>query len=341
MAFLLDGTYMLRNPRKDKISIILVGKDLTEIYKLSQETQDIKSSFETMIAYLPGNVYWMDRNCIHIGCNDNVLKMTGLSKNQYIGKTYEELAELAGWTHGEAQSFKKDDLEVLTTGLPKRNIEEPLLRHVDGSFHYYLTSRVPMLSQKGDIIGVAGISVDITERKKMEEDLLQSKEKAKAANLAKSAFITNMSHDIRTPLSGIIGMADMLEKEGDSTKDREYGHTILETSDRLLSLLNDILEIVSADEAREENINFITFNLLERINHVRELFLSSSQIKNLALSANISPDLPEYIVSDRIKVDRILLNLISNALKFTNQGHVKLGAQLLARKIKRPSCNLL
>ncbi len=281
-----------------------------------------------LLKQVPSRIFWKNKDGIYLGCNESFATSLGFSSVcEIVGKTDYDLPT----TKEESDLYRADDREVMTSLRPKLNIEESQTL-ADGRKITLLTNKVPLLDKMGQVIGVLGIYSDITERKKMEEDLRQSREKAEAANQAKSAFIANMSHDIRTPLSGVIGMANILEKEGDSTKDREYGHIIHQTSERLLSLLNDILEIVSTNEAREENIKCATFNLLERINCVCELFYSNTQIKNVKLKASIAPDLPEYIVSDWLKVDRILLNLISNAIKFTTQGHIKLDARLLAKE---------
>jgi two-component system, OmpR family, aerobic respiration control sensor histidine kinase ArcB len=158
------------------------------------------------------------------------------------------------------------------------------------------------------------------------------KKKAEVANLAKAKFIANMSHDIRTPMSGVISIAKMLEEEGDSDKDREYGHIIRTSSERLLLLLNDILAVISIEEARKENLKFETFSLQERIQNLHDLMLPNIQSNHIKLVTKIDANLPEYVISDRIKLDRILLNLVSNALKFTSQGEVVISIKLLSKK---------
>ena len=167
---------------------------------------------ETLLENMPCNVYWVDKNCTMLGCNQNVLSMLNLHRDEYIGKTYEDLEKICHWPEGVAQKFKGDDLKVLRTGQPIFGIEEPPIPHAENGMLHLLTSRVPIRNSKGEIVGVAGISVDVSELK-------SAREKAEAANRAKSEFISNMSHDIRTPLNGIITSSDLLRTQGTSEED--------------------------------------------------------------------------------------------------------------------------
>ncbi len=215
---------------------------------------------ETMINHMPCNVYWMDRDLTHIGCNQNVLDMLNLTKKEYIGSTYEELSEWASWPEGLADSFKGDDLEVLSTGRPKLNVEEPVFESSSGEKLYLLTSRVPLKDSRGSIVGVAGISTDIS-------ILKNAQEKAELANAAKSEFIANMSHDLRTPMTGVMGMLDeiaLLAKDvshalphaADQAKGmvdgiRDHVGIAQSSNQVLLSMFNDILEAVKLDSGRQ------------------------------------------------------------------------------------------
>jgi two-component system, OmpR family, aerobic respiration control sensor histidine kinase ArcB len=289
--------------------------------------------YDNVIACMPGNVYWLNKKGLAVGCNKNVLDMFGLaSLKNFKGLSFEQMGKIGQWTQEATVSFKRDTFQVLETGMPKLNVEEPPISTPRGNDIYYLTSRVPLFDKKGDTIGVVGISVDITERKSMEEALKIAKEKAEVANLAKTEFIANMSHDIRTPMSGVISIAKMLEEEGDSENDREYGHIIRTSSEQLLLLLNDILAVISIEEAHKENLKFETFSLQERIQNLHDLMLPNIQSNHVKLVTKIDANLPEHVISDRIKLDRILLNLVSNALKFTPQGEVVINIKLLSKK---------
>ncbi|MBI2785028.1 MAG: PAS domain-containing protein [Legionella longbeachae] len=211
------------------------------------EKQNEILRLETLIENMPSNVYWVDKNCLMIGCNQNVLAMLNMTSEQFRGKTYEELSSLCNWPEGLAQKLKNDDLHVLQTGQPIFGIEDPPLPHADGSFSNFLTSRVPLHNDFGEIVGVAGISVDISNLKK-------AREQAEIANQAKTDFIANMSHDIRTPLSGIIGMSEILVDSDINDQERQYALWVKESGEQLLKLLNGVLEVVSVGQMNTEDV---------------------------------------------------------------------------------------
>lgn len=233
---------------------ILVGKNIPKMisneeghYQTIEEyTNSIKHYFETIIACMPGNVYWMDTNSVYLGCNDNAAKTFGFaSRNGIVGKTYEDMAKAGNWKANQGESFRRDDIEVVKTGKPKLNVEEPPITDIHGNILYFLTSRVPIFDRNNKVIGVVGISIEISERKKMEDSLKEAKERAEAANKAKTEFLENMRHDIRTPLSGIVGLSGLLNGETDKNKIRKFTASLAEASNELLRFLNEVLESIN------------------------------------------------------------------------------------------------
>ena len=163
--------------------------------------------YENIIACMPNNVYWMDRNCIYLGCNDNVAKTLGMpSRKEVVGKTYDDFTKIGLFTKKQNESFKRDDLKVMSTGKPILNVEEPPVKLLGKKEIYYLTSRIPLFNNSKNIIGVIGISVDITARKKAEKELQESivretsqKEKIKIME----SLGSSIAHELRTPLRAI------------------------------------------------------------------------------------------------------------------------------------------
>ncbi|HRD70450.1 MAG TPA: ATP-binding protein [Legionella sp.] len=194
----------------------------------------------------------------------------------------------------------------------------------DGEIRWIMDNGFPLYDDKGNCYGVTGIAVDITEQKKQEEILRIAKEIAEKANKAKDEFIQNMSHDIRTPLSGIIGMSSLLEKELTDLKKKEHAHMINISGEQLLTLLNNILDIVSTGSSQENSINSYSFDLHELINDLCKLELPTIKLKNLSLDVAINPSVPRWILNDPIKIHRIILNLLGNAIKFTHKGTIKI-----------------
>ena len=288
-----------------------------------QEARDDNIRLETLIANMPCNVYWMDKDCRMLGCNQNVLSMLNMTKEQFVGKTYEELAVIGHWPDGLAQKLKNDDLQVLSTDCPIFGVEDPPIPHSNTTFLNLLTSRVPLKNQQGEIIGVAGISVDISELKR-------AKELAEAANLSKAEFIANMSHDIRTPLSGVVGMSKLLENCATSIEQKQYAQWINASGEQLLDLLNSILDVASVDHINEIENKLELFDLRRLINEIVALELPTTKLRKLELSLDIDEKIPPCLLGDQRKLHRILLNLLGNAIKFTDQGFVAIKARVLA-----------
>ena len=302
--------------------VILIGKIISKSDRVTSKIKNIEARLKAVIGSIAGNHWWKDVNGRYRGCNDSILTLLGLkSSSDIIGKTDYDLP----WAEQADQLIQHDKL-VMQTGLPQTR--EEVATSKGGKLFTFLVTKVPLRNEQGRIIGTIGSSVDITELKQIQTELALSKERAEAANEAKSVFIANMSHDIRTPLSGIIGIAKILEKKEVTQENLEYCRIIHQASENLLFLLNDILAIVSLDKIKENNLNLETFSLFERIEHLNKLFSANVTAKKIKLEINKSANLPEYIVSDRLKIDRILINLVSNALKFTDKGVVRLSVNL-------------
>jgi PAS domain S-box-containing protein len=291
-------------------------------------TKNQAISLESIIANTPQFIFWKGIDSIYLGCNANFAHIAGLnSVHEIQGKSDLDLP----WGKFSADIYLQEDQLIITTGEALEQKEVPLIT-AQNEIIIVLVSKKPIFNDDGDAVGILGIYMDITQRKHYEAMLKEAKERAESVDRAKSEFIANMSHDVRTPLAGVIGMAKILENNADSDKDREYGQVIHTSSEHLLILLNDILDVVSAEESNKDALQFECFSLQARINHLRDLMLPSFRTKHLELNTFMDPDLPEYILSDRIKIDRLLLNIVSNALKFTHEGKISIYLKLLSQK---------
>lgn len=221
--------------------------------------------------------------------------------------------------------------KVSEEGEKARYQEEYRIIRPDGEIRWISDRGFPLIDEQGKCYGVTGIAIDITEQKKQFLQLQDAKERAEAANRAKSEFIANMSHDIRTPLAGIIGMSSILEDEITNTELKEYAHMLNLSGEQLLSLLNGVMEIVVSGSVREKQINRSVFDLREMLHNIIELERPALQVKSIQLHLNLDENLPEQLESDKGKVYRILLNLLSNAIKFTNEGSISITVRVLNR----------
>lgn len=189
------------------------------------------------------------------------------------------------------------------------------------SGRFYLMTMFPVLGDNKKLEAIGGIFFDITSRIQMERDLVKAKEGAESANKAKSDFLANVSHEIRTPLNGVLGMADVLMRTQLTAEQISMVGIIKNGGDCLLSVLNDVLDF-SKIEAGKIYLDVISFNLHDVIFDAVRCLASTAYIKNLELIVHITQDVPDALLGDPTRIRQILLNLVSNAIKFTERGEV-------------------
>lgn len=288
--------------------------------------KELRIQLENVIKYAPGLFYWKDKNSVYQGGNEEFALSAGLeSWMQVKGKTDFELA----W-RDRAEQYVNIDKQVIESGQAHLNHEEQITT-INNKTMIAITNKVPLFDKKNRVIGLMGITTDITHQKEVEQHLKLAKEQAEIANRVKSEFIENMSHDIRTPLSGIVGISQVLKERVISEEEKQYVQWISDCGQQLLSLLNGILEVVSADNVSEKDLRLESFNLFDCVQDIIHIGQPSTKLKGLALTMCFGEGVPEYIISDRTKLHRVLLNLLGNAIKFTDAGAVHIDVRLLKR----------
>ncbi len=293
-------------------------------YAIQEIITSISDYYQGIILNMPANVYWTDDNGTGAGCNKNVLDMFELkSVEDFKGLTFEEMGRLAHWDNATTESFKQDTLSVLKTGIPKINIEEPPIPGPDGQPAYFLTSRVPIFNKDNHVVSVMGISIDITERKKSEQELLKAKIKAEAANVAKTEFVQNMQHDIRTPAAGVWSLLNEMMNMESEPKRKELLQILCKSSQQLLELCDAVVDFDHIEKG-EEPITEKRMDLRALVTGVIELNKPAAFMRGLELELKIDAKLPQHIMSDEFRLRRILVNLVGNAIKFTDQGKISL-----------------
>ncbi|MCB1529419.1 MAG: response regulator [Rhodospirillales bacterium] len=241
-------------------------------------------------------------------------KISGYDAEEIIGKTPRIL---------QGEDTSREVLDALKTSLSKgRSFQGELKNYTKDGVPYWLDiSVVPVKDKRGNITHFAAIERNITERKSFEEELREEKEKAESANIAKSEFLANMSHELRTPLNGIIGMTEFILDSNLSPDQRDNAEILHGSSQNLLSLLNDILDI-SKIEAGELEIENVPFHIGIAAQQVVQLFLPIANDKGLALTLDRDEKVPSTVIGDYSRIQQVLRNLISNAIKFTEKGSV-------------------
>jgi len=201
----------------------------------------------------------------------------------------------------------------------------------DGTHRWIIATGEAVQGHDGNIVKLRGIIQDITERKQAEAILIEAQERAEQANVAKSRFLAIMSHEIRTPMNGILGMAQMLLMPTlkDSER-REYARTILNSGKILLSLLNDILDLAKV-EAGKAKLELISLEPRSIINDIKTLFSETANLKFLQLDSDWSGPAEQRYLSDPHRLRQMLSNLVSNAIKFTARGWIRITAREVSR----------
>ncbi|MDF1758636.1 MAG: ATP-binding protein [Legionellaceae bacterium] len=307
--------------QKKQTNYLIIGKEVD----LPCSKENEKTYLNNIIEQLPQLVYWKDINYKYQGCNKHVSNLLKInSPKDIIGKTDYDFS----WSKERINSLLEIDKMIIEKGIS--NIVEDLIPD-NGVTKILLTSKTPLRNNDGDIIGILGISTDITEQKKLLEDLRLAKEAAEAAVNAKTEFIANMSHDIRTPLTGVIGMSEILRDEVENPEHKHDAEMLAESGQQLLIMLNEILEDVRADNLTETDLQEEHFDLYKCISDLVKLESPTTTSKNLGLEYIIEPDVPQFIINDRKKIHHVLLNLLGNAVKFTKKGHITINVKCLDR----------
>ncbi len=297
--------------------------DTTNRLRVQRKYEESQAIYDSLVESLPINVFRKDKEGKIVFANSRYCKDLGLELDDVIGKSDFDFFE-----DEIARKYLKDDAWVLQTGLPFHDIEV----HPSGDGAIYVeVLKAAVTDRKGRRIGIQGMFWDVTDRKVAEEALRNAKELAESASRAKSDFLANVSHEIRTPMNGIIGMTDLLIAGATNREEREYLEMIQTSAESLLTLINDILDF-SKIEAGKVELESQRFDLRDSLGDTLRSLAFRAHAKQLELIVDISPDVPNEIVGDLARLRQVIVNLVSNAIKFTHDGFVKVQVERVGGK---------
>ncbi len=254
------------------------------------------------------------------GMNEATVNITGLTREQLIGTNFLDYFT----NHQMAHDVYT---EIFAKGFV---IDSPLtIRHKNGKLTDVLFNGSVYKDDNGIVLGVVVVARDITSQKLFENELIEAKQKAEKAtkkaeesNQLKESFLANMSHEIRTPMNAIIGFSDILYKRKLGVQEKEFITIIKSAGENLLTIINDILDI-SKIEAGMMTFEKNNFSIKETFKSLNIMLLGRAKEKNLELVFSCDKDVPETLLGDQTRLTQIIINLVGNAIKFTNEGSVK------------------
>ena len=328
-------SYDLLGVKKDGTEINIIGEARAITYKgkkarvVSFRDVTIRKNAQTLALKLskavdqsPESIAITDKDGIIEYANSKFKEITGYKISDYVGKT---LNILDSGYHNQA--FYDNIRETVSRGKVWEG--EIFNKKKNGELHWENTKIAPIKNELGEIINYVTIKEDITEKKKLIEDLRIAKDKAEESDRLKSAFLANMSHEIRTPMNGILGFANLLKENNLTGEEKlEYIDIIEESGDRMLNTLLDIIDI-SKIETGEVTINYSEVNLNEQIHYLHDFFNPEAKKKGIHIKLkNGLTDEQATIRTDKRKIISIFTNLVKNAVKYTNEGSIEFGYNL-------------
>ncbi len=310
--------FKLQRALKDKnIVNSLLTKTSEDLKSALQEQERQAKRLNTLLNTIPALVYFKDSNFRYQLVNKAFLEFSGLNRKDVIGKTLKEVFHHY-LPQGKYQELEK---QVIKNGSFFYNVEEQVEQNEKKIWVH--TNIAPVRSRGGNIIGLIGVSWDISSQKNYELQLKQARDLAEEGIHIKDQFLTNMSHEIRTPLNGIIGMAEILSQTNLEKKQNDYLTNLLKSATHLMGLIEEVFEF-SAIETGKFKSKIGKFFMPSLISQLENEFKSKAKDKGIDFSIKIDPELPEFFTGDETSLRKVLKNLLKNAIKFTRRGSVRL-----------------
>jgi len=290
--------------------------DVTQRRRIEEALAYERDLLRSLLDHIPDRIYFKDVHSRFLRCTASMARRLGLKDpGEAEGKT-----DFDFYPRELAEEFYNDEQRIILTGQPLINKLEKLI-DPQGEESWASATKVPIYNQSGAVTGIIGISRDVTQLKRTEEELEKARDAALESVRAKSQFLANMSHEIRTPMNAITGMTGLLKRTPLTAEQQDYVETIGDSTTTLLAIINEILDF-SKIEAGKIQLECIPFDLREAIESTTKMLADHAQSKGLELTCWIERSVPHRLCGDPGRFRQVLANLLSNAVKFTEHGEV-------------------
>jgi PAS domain S-box-containing protein len=333
-----DGSLCHLELRETKIKlpdgsygILCLSNDITSRKKSEIALRESEESLRVLINATPDVILFKDGEGKWIEANDLILELFEVDKNNYKGKDDKALSS--------ASAFSKDALllcgetDELAWKNKRSTRSEEIIPQRDGSYKVFDVIKAPLFHTDGKRKGLIVYGRNITEYKKASQELIEAKEQAENATKLKSDFLATMSHEIRTPMNGVIGMTSLLMQSRLNEEQQEALDLIKQSGESLLNLINEILDFSKIESGKVVLDNQL-FSLDAFLKDLMSFFINQNTRKSITYSGKMIKDVPVFVKGDAARIKQILVNLISNAAKFTNSGDISVLIQKEKQKDK-------
>lgn len=292
-------------------------RDINEEYQAKEDLKKNEEKYRRLVEESTEIIFSLGPDMTMTYISPNVQQFLGYSSDMVIGKKLTEFLHDDDLVAFAEKSLSEPDY------FQKTQYHEFKLRHKDGSFKIFSSNGKLVSDEEGNLIYYTGIARDITKLKEAQKELFVAKEKAELASNIKSQFLSIMSHEIRTPMNAVIGMAHLLIEDQPRPDQLENLRTLQFSAENLLGLINDILDYSKIDSGKVE-LEKVSFELNNVFNRILHSYSYQAREKSLEILFESDPSLPKNLIGDPVRLGQVVNNLVSNAVKFTEHGNVKI-----------------
>ncbi len=336
-SHLLDGKRVWESSTKiplfdqnnELLGMVGISRDYTKQKQLEEALAKEKELLQKLMDNIPDFIYFKDIDSKYVRINKAVADSLQIKEmSEIYGKCDHDF-----FPKEVSDVFLTHEKEILSTGNAIIGKIEKSFKS-DGTPIWLSTTKMPIKDEDGKIVGIVGVSRDVTAAELTKQSYQHAKEKAEEANKAKSLFLANMSHEIRTPMNGVIGMADILKRTKLDSTQKEYLDIIMKSGQTLLTIINDILDFskIESGKMTMESTPISIRNIIEEVADVQIIHASD---KSLELYTYVDAEVPDFVNGDYVRLKQIITNLVNNAIKFTAKGEVYVSASYNGLKGKK------